>query len=321
MSLFYLKKWYFDLVTPGGDAIYSYFIIGRIAGFGLGLASTHLRYASGEQVRASVRTGFAVPDARGNLSLGRHSFIRNEDRADVRLVFENITLDLCYATVFGGWRPTGGGLLWNRGKRFLLWEVVQSLAEVKGTITAASGKFSISGVGYQDIVETSIPPWKLPIAELIWGRAHCGGHVVVFNQVRTREGEVLQSLLLGQPSSHLRAEIEASKTEGFPPAPGWSLDSDQNFSYIRDDNDREAAVVHRDFRLALSHPAVLEESPIVTAERFRSRISRRIFNGACGRPLELKMLSAADLEIKGIHHRGWAIHERVTWNWPQKEPE
>ncbi len=320
MNFFYLKKWYFDLVTPGGDAIYSYFMTARIAGFGLGLASTHLRYAGGEEVRASVRTAFAVPDAGGNLSLGRHSFIRNEDRVEVRLAFENINLDLCYSTVFGVWKPTEGGRLWSRDKRFILWEVAQGAAEVEGTVTTASRKLLVHGLGYQDIVETSVPPWKLPIVELIWGRAHCGGFVVVFDQVKTREGGVLQNLFLGKPVPAPRTGTEGRGIKGMDAVSEPPLDVDQSFSYVRADQEREEAVVHRDFRLALRRQAVLEESPIATAERFRPRFLRHFLNRVCGHPTELKLLSAADLEREGVHHRGWAIHERVTWDWPRKEP-
>ncbi len=320
-NLFRLNKWYFDLVTPGGDAMYSYFITVRIAGFGLGLASMYLRYAGGDEIRASARTGFAAPDAGGNLSLGRHSFIRDEGRVNVRLNFEDIHLNLCYKTELGAWEPTVGGKLWSRGKRFLFWEVAQSVAAVEGTITTDSREHRLSGLGYQDIVETSIPPWKLPIAELIWGRAHCEAYVVVFNQIKTREGEVLQNLFFRKSAPPPRAETESQGTRGGPSVPDPPPDVDQTFSYVLREQEGEETIVHRDFRLILRRSAVLEESLIATPERFQSRFLMRFLNRVCGHPTEFKILSAADLELEGIHHSGWAIHERVTWNWPEKELE
>ncbi len=320
-SLFYFKKWYFDFVTPGGDAMYSYFMTARIAGYGLGMASIHLCYASGEEIRASARTGFAAPDAGGNLSLGPHSFVQDEGRVTVRLNFEDIHLDLCYQTRLGGWKPTAGGRLWNLGKRSLFWEVAQSSATVEGTITTDSKEHRLSGLGYQDIVETSIPPWKLPVAELIWGRAHCEDYVVVYNQIKTREGEVLQNVVFWKPVSPLRAGSESRGTRGTPSVPNPPLDVDQTFTYVPREQEGEETIVHRDFRLILRRSAVLEESPVATAERFRPRFLRRFLDRLCGHPAEFKVLSAADLELAGTHQHGWAIHERVTWNWPKKEPE
>lgn len=178
MSLFYLKKWYFDLITTQGDALYLYFIAVRMAGFGQGLASAHLSFADGRHLHSSTRTKFSAPEANGNIGLGRHSLSNSKNFVCVHMEFDNLALDLRYSTLVGPWQPTADGILWQKKQKYLIWKVAQTEANVEGTMAFGSRKVFVRGLGYQDIVETTILPWRLPITELLWGRAHCEDHVI-----------------------------------------------------------------------------------------------------------------------------------------------
>jgi hypothetical protein len=319
MRRFHLKKWYFDLVTPGGDALYVYFIVFRFGGFGKGLVTAHLRLKEGRDFRAAEFTPPAVPDDAGALRLGRHHFSGNGNGMNLLLRFRDATISLRCATQIGRWRPTQDGDLWRNKRGFLSWEVAQASTQVRGTAEWGRAMIGLSGRGYQDIVETTIPPSALPISELIWGRAHCGDHVVVFNQARTRENGLSQSLLVRRIPPSAGQNVDFPETEDIFAVGNRDPEDGQKFSLVRDEADRETVLSRPEFALVLNRLSVLEKSPVVTAERFKPQLLRSVLKRRCGDPHELKMVSRADLEIAGRHFQGLALHERVTWSWREKE--
>lgn len=310
MIPFYLKKWYFDLVSPEGEALYFYFITARLAGFGQGMASAHFLGAEGQELRAIDNVSFAAADADGSLRLGRHSFAnRGGSRIDVCMGFSNLTMELAYAPRLGPWWPTEGGVLLReraRVPRDLRWHVAVPAARVEGVIAFDGRKKKIAGDGYVDVVETDIPPWRLPLGELQWGRAHFPDRTVVFNQIRTRQGEFIRNLLLAEniPSSGLRR---------LP-----ALD-DQSFTLRADSRDAQTALARAgSFGLLLDRRKIIEEKPVVTPERFKSKRVRRFLKRLTGNPWEKKMVSQARLELDGKTVAGTALHERVSWYWPEE---
>lgn len=309
MIPFYLKKWYFDLISPEGDALYFYFITARIAGFAQGIASAHLLTSEGQEVRAIEKTPFASADSSGSLRLGRHAFFFAESGVEVRMQFKRLTLDLTYAPRLRPWWPTEKGVLLTQEGRIpksLRWHVPVPSARVIGHIAVDAKKKHVVGDGYLDVVETDIPAWRLPLTELQWGRVIFAEQTIVFNQIKTRQGEFIRNLLLtetpqGSESAQQPAFDEQSFT--FRAAPHDSLTT----------LSREGA-----FCLFLTRPKVIEESPVVSAERFKSKSARRFLERLTGDPQEKKMVSRAYLKIDGKTISGTALHERVTWHWPEE---
>jgi len=309
MIPFYLKKWYFDLITPEGDALYFYFITARIAGVARGIVSAHLIGSAGREVRAIEKAPFA-PEAASGLRLGRHAFFHRGGGVEVRLTFKNLSLDLAYAPRVAPWRPTPSGVLLKKDggiTKKLRWHVPMPSARVEGAIAVDGVKTAVAGDGYLDVVETDIPPWRLPLAELQWGRAHFPDQTLVFNQVRTRQGKFIRNLLL--------AETRPGSASGQQPA-----FDDQSFNLQADPRDittslrREGA-----FGLLLTDPKVIEESPVVTAERFKLKSARRALERLTGGPREKKMVSRARLTFNGTTASGTALHERVSWHWREEQ--
>jgi len=307
MIPFYLKKWYFDLISPEGDALYFYFITARIAGVSRGFVSAHLLTGEGRESRALEKTPLAA-DASGSLKLGRHAFFSGGSGVEVRLEFKNLSLHLAYAPRVGPWWPTERGLLLTRNGRSageLRWHVPVPSARVEGIITVNGSKRPVAGDGYLDVVETDIPAWRLPLAELQWGRAHFAEQTLVFNQVRTRRGEIIRNLLL--------TETRPGSVSGQKPA-----FDDQSFALQADPHDATTSLGRGGaFGLLLTRPKVIEESPVVTAERFKSKSARRLLERLTGSPREKKMISRARLEFNGKTVSGTALHERVSWHWPE----
>ena len=309
MIPFYLKKWYFDLISPEGDALYFYFITARIAGFPQGIASAHFLPAEGQEVRAIEKTPFASADATGSLRLGRHAFFFGKSGVEARMEFKNFALDLAYAPRLGPWWPTEKGVLLTqegRKPKDLRWHVPVPSARVEGVITVGVTQKHIAGDGYLDVVETDIPAWRLPLAELQWGRAHFAGRTVVFNQIKTRQGEFIRNLLL----TDTRPDSESVEQPVF---------GEQSFTLQADPYDRQTALSHAGvFSLLLDRRKIIEENPVVTTERFKLKSVRRFLKRLTGNPWEKKMVSRARLELDGKTVSGTALHERVSWYWPEE---
>jgi hypothetical protein len=309
MIPFYLKKWYFDLITPEGDALYFYFITARVAGFAEGMVSAHLLKGEGQEVRANEKTPFAAADATGSLRLGRHAFVFGGGKVEARMEFKNLSLDLVYSPRLEPWWPTERGVLLTRKSRIsgdLRWHVPVPSAGVEGVISVGAVRKRVAGDGYLDVVETVIPPWRLPLAELQWGRVHLPGQTVVFNQIKTRQDELIQNILL--------TETRPGSESGQRPA----LD-EQSFTLQAGPHDAMMSVRREGgFGLLLTDPKVIEKSPVVTAERFRLKSVRRLLDWVTGNPQEKKMVSRARLEFNGKTTSGEALHERVSWHWPKE---
>jgi|GEM_PF-240490 len=310
MKSFVLKKWYFDLVAESGDVLYAYFIITRIFGWQRGFVSAHLNLADGRVLRCTMTTSPPPPSSGRDLAFGRQILSSPELRPKLVMEFKNLALELEYDPLEQGWDPTPDAVLLKQGRRILKWRVPVPAARVKGWIRADGRLIEIVGNGYHDYVETDIPPWRLPIRELFWGRAWVDGQTVVFNQITTRQGALLQNFLLsGRSAAAGKAPISIGRR-----------DDDQRFEIEAQDEDATTRIAKGVWSLRLERRAIIEESPVTTGDRIRSRLLRRISARMCGDPCEKKMFSEARLTDGAISLRGQAVHERVSWRWNSPAP-
>jgi hypothetical protein len=265
--------------------------------------------SEGREFRAIEKTPFAAEAASG-LRLGRHAFFPGGGGVEVRLMFKNLSLDLVYAPRVAPWRPTPSGVLLKLDggiSKKLRWHVPVPSARVEGVIGVDGVKTAVAGDGYLDVVETDIPTWRLPLAQLQWGRAHFAEQTLVFNQIRTRRGKFIRNLLL--------TEAPPDSASGQRP-----VFADQSFTLNADPLDAAISLRREGaFGLLLTDPRVIEESPVVTAERFRSKSARRALERLTGGPREKKMVSRARLTFNGTTASGIALHERVSWHWPEEK--
>jgi hypothetical protein len=310
MTAFYMKKWYFDFITDRGETFYAYFITYRIFGQSQGLVSAHLTMPDGNLMQDSIKTEYSSPDSAGKLALGPHFLIQQNGRAKIHMELSHFTIDLQYLSQDHEWIPAKSAILLKRKKGVLKWRVPQPSARVEGTIKNTFQILKINGFGYQDIVETDIPPWRLPLAELIWGRAHCGGRTVVFNQITTKKSTVIQNILLSagahadRPSPH---EDAASESAG-----------DQRYDLRTNDGDEETRIAKNGWTLLLKRRSIIEENPVATTDRIRSAFLRNTLALITGDPQEKKMFSEARLSDGRKTWGGVAIHERVLWQWKMR---
>ncbi len=144
-----LDKYYLDVVTDEGGGCIGY--AARLDGFGLGatLAAT-LSWDSSAAAGAHQRRTL-----RGQLPAA----------AATDLMWHCPAL-----AVAGRWTPQdlagAETVLWSDGRARVVWQVLASRAAVRLQL----GAQTISGWGYAERLQLDLPPWRLPIDGLRWGR-------------------------------------------------------------------------------------------------------------------------------------------------------
>jgi hypothetical protein len=296
MFPFYLRKWYLDLISDDGIVLYLYFIATRIAGIPGGNVSAHVVLADGKELGAVLNRRVTLLDSKQSAACALNRLANPSGRSHAHLEFPRLAIDLDYRARTGAWTPKNGGVLLQQNSARLSWNVPLPAADVEGAIRTDVQEWRVRGTGYQDLVEVTIPPWRLPIAELVWGRAHCGVYTVVFDQLKLRDGTCLQYLLLQADRTAAPREFQAYDIESDP-------------------GDRKCVLRHKDFVLNLTQKRILAQGEIASGGQIRSMWMRTTLARSSGNPFEKKMISAAELFIGERSVSGWAIHERVTWHW------
>jgi hypothetical protein len=297
MIPFYMKKWYLDLISDDGAVIYLYFIATRIAGIRGGNISAHITLPDGESWHASMNHRVTLLDSAGGAACGQSYLVDTAGGANAHFVFPQLDIALRYQSSGTAWAPTEGGLLLQRNGQYLSWNVPLPAAAADGVIRSGSKLRRVSGRGYQDIVEMTLPPWRLPIAELNWGRAHCGDYTVVFDRVRTTDGACLQYVML-----------RTEKTDS-------TMIESQAFTLEPEEGEHNAVLRHDSFTLHFMRRGILAEGEITAGGQIRSGWLRKIVGNASGNPFERKLVADATLHFANQTFEGRAIHESVSWHW------
>ncbi len=297
MIPFYLKKWYLDLISDDGVVVYLYFISTKIAGMRGGNISAHVALPDGGSLRDSMNRRVMLVDSKRSAECAQ-SFLNNAaGSSHAHLELPQLYIDFRYHTSGVPWAPTEGGVLLRRNGNYLAWNVPLPAAAAEGVIRSGRQEWRVRGVGYQDIVEMTLPPWRLPIAELTWGRAHCGHYTVVFDRVKLTDGATLQYVM-----------FRAENTDA-------GMLASEMFTIETDEGDQKTTLRHDSFALHLSLRHILAEGELASGDQIKYRLLRKFLAETSGNPFEKKMVSEAALCLGGHTYGGWAIHERVSWRW------
>jgi len=254
---FELTKWYLDGVTAGGGAVVLYWAE-------LCWHRLSLHYAS------TLRLENGRLDERWTLNPG----------PPPSCGADTVAWDCSALDLRGGWRgplaAEGRHTLLSRDERHLSWHCLQPFAQAELSL----GGQRLSATGYTERLSLTLPPWELPIAELRWGRAHAGGHSVVWID------------WTGEPSYQLvlvdgRVRAGGAATAGQVTASG--------------------------LRLTLGARAVLREGPILGTSLGRVPGLAPLLSSVGLHIDEHKWLSPVTLRLDGAEMNGTALHEVVRW--------
>ncbi len=258
-SAFELSKWYLDCVSDAGDALVVYFAELR-------WRALTMRYANMITCRGSV--------ARGAFTL--------RGCAPPSLSGNTVTWRSRTLGVAGSWTALAEPL-----RQTVLacetgavdWECIQPKSAA--TVQTGDGP-AWNGLGYVERLQVTVPPWRMPIQELRWGRFHSETDTVVWIDWR---GAWSRRLVF-----HNGAAVNAGRI------------SDDGVALA--DEVRVEMEDHRVLREGLLGSTVLAGIPKLA----------RIVPGQLLEVEEIKWLSRASLRRPGAPAaHGWAIHEVVRW--------
>jgi hypothetical protein len=254
-AVFSLRKWYLDCVADSGELCIAYRAELAIGTARLSTASL-LRF---DEQRAS-RSRWTVRSC-------------PEPSGDGVLSWEAAALDL--SARFEARDPPCAATLLDGADGRVRWRCTHPRAAVEMRIAGEV----LRGTGYAEVLDLTVPPWKLPIDELRWGRLLTASHGVVWIEWR---------------GSHPQRLVFVD---------GRSVAGELDEHGVRSETAR--AVLHeaRVLRRGRIGDTVLSAVP-----GLEQLVPGRILGLE-----ETKWRSRGTLQIGSSEEQGWAIHELVRW--------
>ena len=257
MSGFHLSKWYLDCVTDAGDAPDC--LLGRRL---LGKAEPPLLQRAGEHGGADVKAQqSATPTARA--------------RGEWRLPTSHWRAKALH--VDAEWQADAGEL------RATLLDDERGSIQWHCLMPRARARFGLrSGLGYAERLVLTIPPWKLPIETLRWGRFSSPSDWIVWIDW---QGEHPQTIVYRNGARVAVDEL----------------------------GDEQIRFCGRTL-LAMDRSLTIREGPLGTTALAAIPLIGKTFPARLLRVTESKWRSRARLEFPNRPAvEGFAIHERVSW--------
>ena len=256
---FLLSKWYLDCIADNGDGVIIYVAELRWSSWRTRYAST-LRFFGDKTESASSIRECSLPEPSR----------------------EQISLSLPHLGVEGSWKgfvaPIQRTILENSDGA-VRWNCLQPGSQVHLSLGRA---VEMTGLGYAELLEISIPPWNLPLRELHWGRFVSEHETLVWIDWR---GSYSHRLVV-----HNGAEREIALVT---PEEVSSADSSTQLKF--------------DHRLVL-RSGTLGETVFPTLARLARSIPVKMLGIH-----ERKWRSRGVLLDQGRTTEAWAIHEVVKW--------
>lgn len=256
---FYLEKYYVDLVTPEGQYFIGYSAFLLWAAIRLNYNAS-LHHPSMMGLRTSPSLSSRNTPVVDNSSLSWHS---------PKLGFD------------GQWQQLASSkrqVLHQTDDGVVEWNCLQPSSRVQ--LTTAAGT-TYHGLGYVECLTMTIPPWRLGLQTLLWGRFVSENHSVVWIEWHGKYNLIVL-ICNGQRATNPQISNDMVGCDEFE----LSLEHAET---IREDSIGET--------LVSKIPSILKVAPI----KFLGGIERKYVS--CGR---LAFLGGSD-------HTGWVIHERVSW--------
>ena len=303
--LFFFEKWYFDGQTADGGFFLCYLApltLGGVAGAELVAC---LFPARGGQVRVSQHVkgrDLALDPTRawarfpgGELRLGA-------DGCHLRVSSGGVEIGVSYSPMDPPYAPSDGGVMARQGGQTLRWVVPVPRARVHGVVRVRGVRLELAGgLGYSDFVQTDIPPWSLPVRELLWGRALGPDTCAVWNRLGLKSPvgdgvtRTCRWLGLDEDGDTLTATFHREQAH---PATRDRYPTELSLRL-------EGAAAPLD--LELDNTRLLLGDYVADVQHFSTEVERELYRAFTGNPVEYKLLSAVNSST------ALAAHEWVLW--------
>jgi len=288
-NLFQLQKWYFDLVTTEGTAFLGYAARLRLGPFPFTyratLISDPVPAQAASRASADSEGGGGAPPASHAHTAEQYTLRSSPDPDE--LDSGVVTWGCPPLALEGRWDPTTPALtrrLLDDSNGTIDWACLAPGAEAEVTV----GGRRLKGLGYVEVLSTTVPPTKLPLDTIIWGRFLGPGTSIVWIEWRGRHPQH-RVMVNGADQPAASLVCNGSGASEAVELPGMGA------------------------RLELGAPRVIREGPLLDILSVAPKLSKRI-PGDVGQTHERKLLSEGVFSFPGgapIH--GWAIHEVVKW--------
>ncbi|MGO8759853.1 MAG: hypothetical protein ACLQG3_17175 [Terracidiphilus sp.] len=255
-SGFSLVKWYLDCVTASGEATILY--SARVRWRALRLSYSSTIWTDGETTRT--------------LSSMRGARVTSSDKS--------IAIDAPALGLKGQWTATAAPFeqtVYENASGSVVWNCLQPAATVRLSV----GGRELAGLGYAECLTLTLPPWRLPMRHLKWGRFVSESDALAWIDW---QGPYSTSLVLHNGSELANPSISNTEIS----CAGMTL-------HIRE------PVSIRSGRVGKT---ILPGAPALA----------KIFPKSLFNIDERKWRSRGLLETPDRQSRGWAIHEAVDWN-------
>lgn len=308
--LFFFEKWYFDGQTSDGGFFLAYLAPLTLLGSAGAELVVCLFPPAGGQVRVSQhlrgrdleldpgRAWARFPG--GELSLAPQG-------CRLRVQGGGVDLEVEYRPLDPPFSPDDGGLMASQGGHALRWVVPVPRAQVNGTVEVRGVRLALeAGQGYSDFVQTDIPPWALPVRELLWGRALGPETTLVWNRLGLRSSD---GRGINRTCRWLSQDAQGRRSaEGL-----WvTFQREQDHPRTRDryptdlsmtlDGDGSGAT-----ELRLGDTRLLLGDFVADVQSFNTEIERELYRTFTGNPVEYKLFSRV------LGTEALAAHEWVLW--------
>jgi hypothetical protein len=253
---FQLTKWYLDCVSEAGDAAIFYAAHVGWHGIHLHYSSLLCRLAG----MATCRTSMRKPSVRQNET--------------------SLRVGAPQLEFWGEWRalePQVAQELFRNNEGNVQWECFQPRAAAQVRV----GNFAFEGLGYAERLSLTIPPWRLPLGRLQWGRWL-------------------------SPTESL---VWIDWSGAFARRWAW-----RNTIACRPDTIKPSQIRLDDTTLQLDRAMTLRKGRLGTTVVPAAPLLARVFPRAMFRTDETKWLSQGHLSEGSTTMTGWAIHEIVEWH-------
>ncbi len=257
ISAFRLQKWYLDCVSGNGEAFIGY--------------SARLEWKSLRLTYASCL------EFDGKRSKSQTSLLKDRmpEYSDDCVSWESKSLSCS-----GSWKNTGARLpalkLFEDSTGSVVWNAQSPLSDVHINRYG----LQLSGLGYAEYLNLTVPPWKLPIEKLIWGRFVSQDIYAVWIEWRG-----------SQPLTVVY--VNGIKIRG-------ASVSDSDVCW------KEGSLRHK-------QSSVLREGPLAATALSKIPGIRTVFPEKIINMYECKWLSSSVISLNGTLHWGWSVHETVQF--------
>jgi len=310
--LFFVEKWYFDGQTADGTFFFVYLAPTVLFGKRSAELVACLFPPEGGEHRVSLHLRgreIAITEDRTHAVFPGGELLLSADACRFTLAVDQAEIDLRYRPMDPPWAPLGDGVVLRRRKRRLRWVVPVPRARLQGTVRVGEGQRELDGYGYSDFVQTDIAPWRLPLRELLWGRALGEDLVVVWNQVGFRPGSQ-RAEALGDTVGLGLVRQGLGDTQTFERV-NRELRSLVQHETTQDryPTELELRFGLSGLRLGIDRTRLLLGDFVADVQGFKSRFERWLYRKATGNPVEYKLLS----RLRAGPHEAIAAHEWVRW--------